>query len=46
MCVNYAPVQRQVLRDIFCVELPADEWRSDAWPDFLAWHPAGVSVRR
>lgn len=36
MCVNYAPVQRQVLRDVFGVEPPAEEWRADAWPDYLA----------
>jgi putative SOS response-associated peptidase YedK len=36
MCVNYAPVQRQVLRDVFGVEPPADEWRSETWPDYVA----------
>lgn len=36
MCVNYAPVQRQILRDIFGVEPPAGEWRSEAWPDYPA----------
>ncbi|MGO4764915.1 SOS response-associated peptidase [Cupriavidus sp. 2KB_3] len=36
MCVNYAPVQRQVLRDIFGVEPPAGEWKAEAWPDYPA----------
>ncbi|GAA0839732.1 MULTISPECIES: SOS response-associated peptidase [Cupriavidus] len=36
MCVNYAPVQWQVLRDVFGVEPPAGEWRSEAWPDYPA----------
>lgn len=36
MCVNYAPVQRQILRDIFGVEPPADEWRAEAWQDYAA----------
>ncbi|QWE97975.1 MULTISPECIES: SOS response-associated peptidase [unclassified Cupriavidus] len=36
MCVNYAPVQRQILRDIFGVEPPPGEWRSEAWPDYPA----------
>lgn len=36
MCVNYAPVQRQVLRDVFGVEPPPAEWRAEAWPDYLA----------
>ncbi|XQM39525.1 hypothetical protein DFLDMN_006420 (plasmid) [Cupriavidus sp. H19C3] len=29
MCVSYAPVQRQVLKEIFGVELPAAEWRAE-----------------
>lgn len=36
MCVNYAPVQRQVLRDVFGVEPPSDEWRAEAWRDYPA----------
>lgn len=36
MCVNYAPVQRQVLRDIFGIEPPTDEWKDEAWPDYPA----------
>lgn len=36
MCVNYAPVQRQLLRDVFGVEPPDAEWRADAWPDYAA----------
>ncbi|GMG90641.1 hypothetical protein Cmtc_18610 [Cupriavidus sp. TKC] len=36
MCVNYAPVQRQVLRDVFGVEPPAGEWKAEAWPDYAA----------
>ncbi len=36
MCVNYAPVQRQVLRDIFGVEPPPGEWKAEAWPDYAA----------
>lgn len=36
MCVNYAPIQRQVLRDIFGVEPPAQLWADEAWPDTLA----------
>lgn len=36
MCVNYAPVQRQVLREIFGVEPPTAEWRPEAWPDYAA----------
>lgn len=36
MCVNYAPVQRQVLRDVFGVEPPTAEWKAEAWPDYPA----------
>lgn len=36
MCVNYAPVQRQLLRDVFDVEPPDAEWRAEAWPDYPA----------
>ncbi len=34
MCTNYAPVQRQVLRDIFGVEPPPAEWKPETWPDY------------
>ncbi|AQV94739.1 hypothetical protein BJN34_12700 [Cupriavidus necator] len=36
MCTNYAPVQRQILRDIFGVEPPPTEWKSETWPDYAA----------
>lgn len=36
MCVNYAPLQRQVLRDIFGIEPPAGDWKTEAWPDYPA----------
>ncbi|QBY55999.1 SOS response-associated peptidase [Cupriavidus oxalaticus] len=36
MCVNYVPVQRQLLRDVFGVEPPADEWRVETWKDYAA----------
>ncbi|SOZ17424.1 SOS response-associated peptidase [Cupriavidus taiwanensis] len=36
MCVNYVPVQRQLLRDVFGVEPPADEWRAETWKDYAA----------
>ncbi|MBY4734010.1 SOS response-associated peptidase family protein [Cupriavidus pauculus] len=36
MCVNYAPIQRQVLQDIFGVEPPAADWKPEAWPDYPA----------
>lgn len=36
MCTNYAPVQRQILRDIFGVEPPAAEWKAETWPDYAA----------
>ena len=36
MCVNYAPVQRQVLRDIFGVEPPPSEWKPETWPKYAA----------
>lgn len=36
MCTNYAPVQRQILRDIFGVEPPPAEWKPEAWPDYAA----------
>ncbi|MCY1271592.1 SOS response associated peptidase (SRAP) [compost metagenome] len=36
MCTNYAPVQRQILRDIFGVEPPPAEWKPETWPDYAA----------
>lgn len=36
MCANYSPFQRQMLRDVFGVESPPGEWRSEAWPDYPA----------
>ncbi|QYY30285.1 SOS response-associated peptidase [Cupriavidus pinatubonensis] len=36
MCVNYAPLQRKVLRDIFLVEPPEEEWKPDTWRDYAA----------
>lgn len=36
MCVNYAPIQRQILRDIFGVEPPPGLWKDDTWPDYSA----------
>lgn len=36
MCTNYAPVQRQILRDIFGVEPPSAEWKPETWPDYAA----------
>lgn len=36
MCTNYAPVQRQILREIFGVEPPQAEWRPETWPDYAA----------
>ena len=32
MCANYAPVQRQILRDVFDVEPPAAEWKPEVLP--------------
>lgn len=32
MCTNYAPVQRQLLRDIFGVEPPAAAWKPEILP--------------
>ncbi|WP_411860091.1 hypothetical protein [Cupriavidus sp. TKC] len=34
--MNYAPVQRLVLRDVFGVEPPVGEWKAEAWPDYPA----------
>ncbi|MFS8977127.1 SOS response-associated peptidase family protein [Cupriavidus necator] len=36
MCTNYAPVQRQVLRDIFGVEPPPGLFKAETYPDYLA----------
>ncbi|EYS89459.1 ATP synthase I [Cupriavidus sp. SK-4] len=36
MCTNYAPVQRQLLRDVFGVEPPPAEWKPETWPDYAA----------
>ncbi|MGE6494506.1 hypothetical protein [Cupriavidus metallidurans] len=36
MCLSHAPVQRQVLRDVFGVEPAAGEWKAEAWPDYPA----------
>lgn len=34
--MNYAPVQRQVLRDIFGVEPPPSEWKPETGPKYAA----------
>lgn len=34
MCANYRPTQRQLLRDIFGVEPPAQEWAPETWPNY------------
>jgi putative SOS response-associated peptidase YedK len=36
MCTNYAPVQRQLLRDVFLVEPPDDEWKPSIYRDYAA----------
>jgi putative SOS response-associated peptidase YedK len=36
MCVNYTPLQRKILRDIFGVEPPPGEYPPETWPDYLA----------
>ncbi|MBY4898856.1 SOS response-associated peptidase [Cupriavidus sp. AU9028] len=36
MCTNYAPIHRQVLRDIFGIEPPPLEWKAETWPGYLA----------
>lgn len=36
MCVSYAPVQRLLLRDVFGVEPPLDDWKLETWPDYAA----------
>lgn len=34
MCTNYAPVQRQLLRDVFGVEPPPLDYPPETWPDY------------
>lgn len=36
MCTNYAPVQRELLREIFGVEPPAEVWKPETWKDYAA----------
>lgn len=36
MCVNYVPIQRKILRDVFGVEPPPQPWQQEIWPDYLA----------
>ncbi|CAG9172335.1 SOS response-associated peptidase family protein [Cupriavidus respiraculi] len=36
MCVNYVPLQRKILRDIFGVEPPEFDWKPETWPDYAA----------
>ncbi|QOT74838.1 SOS response-associated peptidase [Cupriavidus basilensis] len=36
MCTNYAPVQRQLLRDVFGVEPPPIDYPPETWPDYAA----------
>ncbi|GAB2445706.1 hypothetical protein GCM10027081_54420 [Cupriavidus yeoncheonensis] len=36
ICTNYAPVQHQLLRDVFGVVPPATEWKPETWPDYAA----------
>ena len=36
MCNNYAPVQRQLLRDVYGVEPPPLEYPPETWPDYAA----------
>jgi putative SOS response-associated peptidase YedK len=36
MCNNYIPVQRELLRVVYGVEPPADAYRPEIWPDYLA----------
>ncbi|WP_354683735.1 SOS response-associated peptidase family protein [Cupriavidus necator] len=42
MCTNYAPVQRQILRDIFGVEPPPGLFKAETYPDYLAPIVRGV----
>lgn len=36
MCNNYAPIQRQLLRDIYGIEPPPDLFKPETWPDYAA----------
>ena len=36
MCTNYAPVQRQLLRDVFGIEPPPLDYPPETWPDYAA----------
>ncbi|MGE8453887.1 MAG: hypothetical protein ACN6OP_25415, partial [Pseudomonadales bacterium] len=36
MCNNYAPVQRQLLRDVYGVEPPPIDYPPETWPDYAA----------
>jgi hypothetical protein len=36
VCNNYAPVQRQLLRDVYGVEPPALDYPPETWPDYPA----------
>ncbi|WP_416048294.1 SOS response-associated peptidase [Cupriavidus basilensis] len=36
MCINYAPAQAGLLRDVFGVPRPAQEWPPETWPDYAA----------
>ncbi|MDF3883095.1 SOS response-associated peptidase [Cupriavidus basilensis] len=36
MCNNYAPVQRQLLRDVYGVEPPPLDYPPETWPDYAA----------
>ena len=36
MCNNYAPVQRQLLRDVYGVEPPALDYPPETWSDYAA----------
>ncbi|WP_066730793.1 SOS response-associated peptidase [Cupriavidus sp. D384] len=36
MCVNYAPVQKRILREIFGVEPPPGLYPEETWPDYAA----------
>jgi hypothetical protein len=35
-CTNYAPVQRQLLRDVFGVEPPPGDYKGETWPGYAA----------
>ena len=36
MCNNYAPVQSQLLRDVYGVEPPPLDYPPETWPDYAA----------